>query len=98
MKNYNETYKKRRKNWGKNPKKKKKMVEIKSLRHQINNVILEEIYWNLKRMQQKKFEFANKPGKYLVNSLKRKRTKRWITVIRREEKGGKETTDSREIK
>lgn len=82
----------------KNSKKKKILVEIKALRQQIDNIISGEIYWNLKKMQQKQFEFANKPGKYLANLLKKKRTKRWINVIRREEKGGEETTDIKEIK
>lgn len=49
--------------------------------------------WALKRLQQKTFEGANKPGRFLAYQLKRKK-KRLITKIM----GQKEITDENEIK
>lgn len=59
----------------KNQMKKKVLREIGDLRQQIDNTISEEIYWNLKKTQQRSFEFANKPAKLLAGLLKKKKGK-----------------------
>lgn len=82
----------------KNPTKKKILREIGDLQKQIDNAISEEVYWNLKKIQLKSFEFANKLGKMLPALLKKKKERKWITTIRNEGKNGKETTDIKEIK
>lgn len=43
------------------------------LQEQLANFANEEICWNLKKLQQKSFEGANKPGKYFAWQLKKKR-------------------------
>lgn len=50
----------------KRPGKKKLTKDIKILQEQLNSLLNEAVCWNLKRLQQKSFEGANKPGKYLA--------------------------------
>lgn len=48
-------------------------------------------------MQQRQFEFANKPGKYLVGLLKR-RGEKLITTLRKEGEERIETSDNKETR
>lgn len=50
------------------PGKKKILREITQLRKNFDQEVIKETYWNLKKNQQKPFEFANKPGKLLANN------------------------------
>lgn len=49
---------------------------IKDLKQQLNSFENKEMVWALKRLQEKTFEGANKPGKFFAQQLKRKKEKK----------------------
>lgn len=55
------------------PGKKKLEKKLKLLKQRRNSFENQKIVWNLKRLNQKHLEGANKPGKFLANQLKRKK-------------------------
>lgn len=56
--------------------KKKILREITQLREKIDMEITNETYWNLKKIQQKSFEFANKLGRLLANLVKKRKERK----------------------
>lgn len=58
------------------PGKKKILAQIKRLQNQLDSIMNEEIYWQLKKTQQRYFESANKPGKLLASQIKKRQKKR----------------------
>lgn len=65
------------------------------MRQQINNSDNQEMVQTLKRLQNKFFEGANKPGKFLANQLKRKKES---SLINRLMVDGKRIDNQQEIK
>uniref|UniRef100_A0A670IBL2 Reverse transcriptase domain-containing protein n=1 Tax=Podarcis muralis TaxID=64176 RepID=A0A670IBL2_PODMU len=69
--------------------------EIKTLQTQFAMIINKEVEWNIKRLRQKNFEFANKAGKWLAWQLKKRKEQSTINKIKI---NGKETADPKEIR
>lgn len=65
---------------------KKKIIEIKHLQEQVNSFLNIKVEWNLKKLLQKSFERANKPGKYLACQLEKRKEKQTISKIIKEDK------------
>lgn len=57
----------------KRPGNKKLERQLRMLKQQRNNLDNQEIIWNLRKLNQKYFERANKPGKFLANQLKKRK-------------------------
>lgn len=79
----------------KKPKEKMIADELKLLRKQFENMLMEEVNRNIKFMQQKYFESADKPRKLLAWQLKERRKKVIISKFR---VNGREVTQQNEIK
>lgn len=79
----------------KKPGKKKLEKQLKILKQQKNSFDNQEIVWKLKILQQKQFEGANKPEKFLAYQLKKRRENRLINKISAK---GKEIMEAGEIK
>uniref|UniRef100_A0A670KCX7 Reverse transcriptase domain-containing protein n=1 Tax=Podarcis muralis TaxID=64176 RepID=A0A670KCX7_PODMU len=79
----------------KKPNNERIMQEIKSLQSQFAMIINKEVEWNIKRLRQKNFEFANKSGKWLAWQVRRRKEQNTINKILI---NGEETTDSKEIR
>lgn len=52
------------------PGKKKLLEQIKRLQNQYDSIISDELFWQFKRNNQRYFEGANKPSKYLASKIK----------------------------
>lgn len=78
----------------KKPGKKKLEKKRRMIQQQILTFETQEVTWALKKTQQRVFEGANKPGKYLAYILKKKRENKIINKITVE---GKELTNREEI-
>lgn len=65
---------------------KKTLGKKRLLKQQIVNLESQEIVWALRKVQQRVFEGANKPGKYLAYILKKKREHKIINKISEEGK------------
>lgn len=68
------------------PGKKKLEKKRRILNQQIESFENQQLTRVLKQLQQKYFEGANKPRKYLANQLKRKKEKRIISKISKDKK------------
>uniref|UniRef100_A0A670JBZ4 Reverse transcriptase domain-containing protein n=1 Tax=Podarcis muralis TaxID=64176 RepID=A0A670JBZ4_PODMU len=69
--------------------------EIKILQTQFSMLINKEVEWNIKRLRQKNFEFANKSGKWLAWQVKKRKEQNTINKI---VVNGEETADPKEIR
>uniref|UniRef100_A0A670HPA6 Reverse transcriptase domain-containing protein n=1 Tax=Podarcis muralis TaxID=64176 RepID=A0A670HPA6_PODMU len=78
-----------------NPKNKKLKENIKVLQSQYAMLINREIEWKIKRLRQRNFEYANKPGKLLAWQLKKRKEQNTINKIVVE---GEEITKPKEIR
>uniref|UniRef100_A0A670HSH1 Reverse transcriptase domain-containing protein n=1 Tax=Podarcis muralis TaxID=64176 RepID=A0A670HSH1_PODMU len=79
----------------KKPNNERILQEIKSLRTQFAMLINKEVEWNIKRLRQKNFEFANKSGKWLAWQVKRRKEQNTINKI---QINGEEITESKGIR
>uniref|UniRef100_A0A670J9A9 Reverse transcriptase domain-containing protein n=1 Tax=Podarcis muralis TaxID=64176 RepID=A0A670J9A9_PODMU len=79
----------------KKPNNEKIRQEIKTLQTQFAMIIDKEVEWNIKRLRQKNFEFANKSGKWLAWLVKKRKEENTIGRI---QINGKETTCPKEIR
>uniref|UniRef100_A0A670KIE8 Reverse transcriptase domain-containing protein n=1 Tax=Podarcis muralis TaxID=64176 RepID=A0A670KIE8_PODMU len=79
----------------KKPNNEKIKQEIKTLQTQYAMIINKEVEWNIKRLRQKNFEFANKSGKWLAWQVKRRKEQNTINKI---EINGEEITEPKEIR
>lgn len=77
------------------PGKKKLEKQRKLLRQEIESFKKQHLVWPLKKLQQKRFESANKSGKYLAQQLKRRKENRLINKITEDQK---EITEESKIK
>lgn len=69
--------------------------QLKILKQQINSFENQEIVWKLQQLQQKQFEGANMPGKFLAHQSKKRKENGLINKITVE---GKELMEAGEIK
>uniref|UniRef100_A0A670ICM2 Reverse transcriptase domain-containing protein n=1 Tax=Podarcis muralis TaxID=64176 RepID=A0A670ICM2_PODMU len=79
----------------KKPNNEKIRQEIKILQTQFAMTTNKEVEWNIKRLRQKNFEFANKPGKWLAWQVKKRKEQNTISKI---EFNGEETTEPKAIR
>uniref|UniRef100_A0A670HWB0 Reverse transcriptase domain-containing protein n=1 Tax=Podarcis muralis TaxID=64176 RepID=A0A670HWB0_PODMU len=79
----------------KKPNNEKIIQEIKILQTQFAMLINKEVEWNIKRLKQKNFEFANKSGKWLAWQVKSRKEQNTINKI---EVNGEEITDPKGIR
>uniref|UniRef100_A0A670K332 Reverse transcriptase domain-containing protein n=1 Tax=Podarcis muralis TaxID=64176 RepID=A0A670K332_PODMU len=79
----------------KKPNNERILQEIKSLQTQFAMLINKEVEWNIKRLRQKNFEFANKSGKWLAWQVKRRKEQKTINKI---QLNGEEVTDPKRIR
>lgn len=77
------------------PGSKKLEKQLRILKQQMNNHENREVVWNLRKLNQKIFEGANKVGRFLANQLKKRKEKNWINKISVD---GKEVNTKLEIK
>lgn len=55
--------------------------EIKTLQSQFAMIINKEVEWNIKKLRQRNFEFANKSGKWLAWQIKKRKEQNTINRI-----------------
>lgn len=60
----------------KQPKNKKRWMELEIMQNQMKNLLNKEIEWRIKQLRQKEFEGADKPGRLLAWQIKKKRQKK----------------------
>uniref|UniRef100_A0A670KGT6 Reverse transcriptase domain-containing protein n=1 Tax=Podarcis muralis TaxID=64176 RepID=A0A670KGT6_PODMU len=68
---------------------------IKILQAQFATIINREVEWNIKKLRQKNFKFANKSGKWLAWQIKKRKERSTINKIK---VGEEERTDPKEIR